>query len=160
VVPPVDLVLVRETLEGFHADRIMAQGPGEVLPEPGLALAFRKITAIDGVAGRAAPAILNFTDVAGGATGAFLPTGRPSGRFDGGEATCTDGAMPVVIARAADLGLSGPEPAAELDAEAAFLARIGGSGGRPAAPRGRATGAGRGDGAGPGPGRAASARRP
>ena len=45
VVPPVDLVVVRENLEGFYADRNMAQGPGEFMPEPGIALALRKITA-------------------------------------------------------------------------------------------------------------------
>jgi len=45
VVPPVDLVVVRENLEGFYADRNMAQGPGEFLPEPGIALALRKVTA-------------------------------------------------------------------------------------------------------------------
>ena len=45
IAPPVDLVVVRENLEGFYADRNMAQGPGEFMPEPGIALALRKITA-------------------------------------------------------------------------------------------------------------------
>ncbi|MBT53091.1 MAG: 3-isopropylmalate dehydrogenase [Mameliella sp.] len=42
---PVDLVVVRENTEGFYADRNMAEGSGEFLPEPGMALAIRKITA-------------------------------------------------------------------------------------------------------------------
>ena len=42
---PVDLVIVRENLEGFYADRTMHVGTGEVMPIPGLALATRKITA-------------------------------------------------------------------------------------------------------------------
>ncbi|WP_134725367.1 isocitrate/isopropylmalate dehydrogenase family protein [Paracoccus luteus] len=42
---PVDLVIVRENLEGFYADRNMASGPGEFMVEPGVALAMRKITA-------------------------------------------------------------------------------------------------------------------
>ncbi|MCL5778640.1 isocitrate/isopropylmalate family dehydrogenase [Limibaculum sp. FT325] len=42
---PVDLVVVRENLEGFYADRNMAAGGGEFMPEPGIALALRKITA-------------------------------------------------------------------------------------------------------------------
>jgi 3-isopropylmalate dehydrogenase len=42
---PVDLVVVRENLEGFYADRNMHLGPGEFMPEPGVALAFRKVTA-------------------------------------------------------------------------------------------------------------------
>jgi 3-isopropylmalate dehydrogenase len=43
---PVDLIVVRENLEGFYADRNMHLGPGEFMPEPGVALAFRKITAV------------------------------------------------------------------------------------------------------------------
>jgi len=39
-----DLVVVRENLEGFYADRNMADGPGEVMPVDGVALAFRRIT--------------------------------------------------------------------------------------------------------------------
>lgn len=45
VAGPVDLVVVRENLEGFYADRNMASGPGEMLVEPDVALALRKITA-------------------------------------------------------------------------------------------------------------------
>lgn len=40
-----DLVIVRENLEGFYADRNMASGAGEILVEPGVAIALRKITA-------------------------------------------------------------------------------------------------------------------
>ena len=39
-----DLVIVRENLEGFYADRNMHRGGGEFMPEPGVALALRKIT--------------------------------------------------------------------------------------------------------------------
>lgn len=41
---PFDLVIVRENTEGFYADRNMHAGPGEVMPEPDLALALRKIS--------------------------------------------------------------------------------------------------------------------
>ncbi|MEM6635324.1 MAG: isocitrate/isopropylmalate dehydrogenase family protein [Pseudomonadota bacterium] len=41
----VDLIVARENLEGFYADRNMASGPGEFIAEPGIALALRKITA-------------------------------------------------------------------------------------------------------------------
>lgn len=40
-----DLVIVRENLEGFYADRNMASGSGEILVEPDVAIAMRKITA-------------------------------------------------------------------------------------------------------------------
>lgn len=39
-----DLIVARENLEGFYADRNMTQGGGEFMPEPGVALAMRKIT--------------------------------------------------------------------------------------------------------------------
>ncbi len=41
---PFHLTVMRENLEGFYADRNMHQGPGEFMPEPDTALAFRKIT--------------------------------------------------------------------------------------------------------------------
>lgn len=41
---PVDLVTVRENTEGFYADRNMAEGSGEFLPDPDMALAIRKVT--------------------------------------------------------------------------------------------------------------------
>lgn len=40
----VDMVVVRENLEGFYADRNMEVGPGEFMPVPGVALAIRRIT--------------------------------------------------------------------------------------------------------------------
>lgn len=39
-----DLVIVRENTEGFYADRNMAVGPGEFMPDPDMALSVRKIT--------------------------------------------------------------------------------------------------------------------
>lgn len=39
-----DLVVARENLEGFYADRNMHEGGGEFSPVPGVALALRKIT--------------------------------------------------------------------------------------------------------------------
>lgn len=41
---PLDLVVVRENLEGFYADRNMHMGGGEFMPVPGVALAIRRIT--------------------------------------------------------------------------------------------------------------------
>ena len=41
---PFEIVIFRENTEGFYADRNMAQGPGEVMPDPDMALALRKIT--------------------------------------------------------------------------------------------------------------------
>ncbi|SHH29995.1 isocitrate/isopropylmalate dehydrogenase family protein [Marivita hallyeonensis] len=40
----VDMVIVRENLEGFYADRNMEHGPAEFMPVPGVALSMRRIT--------------------------------------------------------------------------------------------------------------------
>lgn len=79
---------------------------------------------IDGVPGTAAPIELMFHDVVGGATGAMFPTGNQIDVIDGIEVSCMDVAMPMVIARASDFGLSGAETAAELDDNRAFFARM------------------------------------
>jgi 3-isopropylmalate dehydrogenase len=39
-----DLVIMREATEGFYPDRNMAQGWGEMMPSPDMALSVRKIT--------------------------------------------------------------------------------------------------------------------
>ncbi|MBY5935166.1 4-oxalomesaconate tautomerase [Tateyamaria omphalii] len=79
---------------------------------------------IDGVPHTAAPVALQFMDTVGGATGAFLPTGNLIDEIDGIQVTCMDVAMPMVIARASDFGLTGYESAAELDDNTEFFARM------------------------------------
>lgn len=79
---------------------------------------------IDGVAGTAAPVLLNFLDAWGSVTGQLFPTGQRIDVIDGMELTCIDAAMPLMVLRAADLGLSGRERPAELDANTPLLARI------------------------------------
>ena len=81
-------------------------------------------TKIDGVPGTAAPVELNFMDVAGSSTGAFLPTGNLLDQFYDTEVTCMDVAMPLVIARAADFGLTGSESTIELDKNRNFFDRM------------------------------------
>ncbi len=79
---------------------------------------------IDGVPGTAAPVLLKFMDVIGSRTGALLPTGNLRDTIDGIEVTCLDVAMPMVIARATDFGLSGCESCAELDNNRDFYTRM------------------------------------
>lgn len=79
---------------------------------------------IDGVAGTAAPILLNFLDAWGAVTGKLFPTGRRIDVIDGLELTCIDAAMPLMILRASDLGLTGRERPAQLDANTALLERI------------------------------------
>ncbi|QPH53328.1 4-oxalomesaconate tautomerase [Pontivivens ytuae] len=91
---------------------------------PGGQVRYDGETAIDGVPGTAAPVGLQFMDTVGGATGAFLPTGNPVDEIEGRRVTCMDVAMPMVIALAADFGLTGYESVAELEANTDFFARM------------------------------------
>ncbi|MCW2306492.1 PrpF domain-containing protein [Rhodobium gokarnense] len=81
-------------------------------------------TAIAGVPGTAAPVLVKFRGVTGGKTGAMFPTGRTVEEIDGIPVTLIDVAMPMMIARAESFGLTGYETKAELDANAAFFARM------------------------------------
>lgn len=91
---------------------------------PGGKVTYEGDARIDGVAGTAAPVLLNFLDAWGAVTGQLFPTGRRIDHIDGLDVTCIDAAMPLMMLRAADLGLTGRERPAELDANASLLKRI------------------------------------
>jgi hypothetical protein len=91
---------------------------------PGGRVRYEGSTRIDGVAGTAAPIQLDFLDAWGAVTGSVFPTGRRIDTIDGVAVTCIDAAMPLMIVRAAELGVSGRESPAELDADTALLARL------------------------------------
>ncbi|MBV9094562.1 MAG: 4-oxalomesaconate tautomerase [Streptosporangiaceae bacterium] len=74
-------------------------------------------TAISGVPGTAAAVVLGFAGTEGSATGALLATGRVADVVDGLSVTCVDNGMPVVVVAAADLGRTGYETVAELEAD-------------------------------------------
>ena len=79
---------------------------------------------IDGVPGTAAPVPLAFADIAGSSCGALLPTGNAVDVVDGVDATLIDNGMPCVVLRAADVGITGYEDRATLDADETLKARI------------------------------------
>src|SRR6202035_871060 len=79
---------------------------------------------IDGVPGTAAPILLDFLDIAGSSCGALLPTGNAVDVIEGVQATLIDNGMPVVVMRASDLGKTGAESPAELEADKELKARI------------------------------------
>lgn len=95
-----------------------------VVQTPGGQVSYAGDAAIDGVPGTAAPIILNFMDAIGAKTGVMLPTGKLSEEINGIEVTCLDVCMPMVLMRAADLGLTGYEGRAEIDPNKELLARI------------------------------------
>ena len=87
-------------------------------------------TAIAGVPGTAAAVVLAFhrgqqsAGTEGSATGALLPTGNVTDVIDGITVTCIDNGMPVVVVPAAELGATGYETVAELEADTGLGQRV------------------------------------
>ncbi len=108
--------------------RIHAVNTGAVIEAtiqtPDGAVSYNGEAEIAGVPGTSAPVKLGFMGTVGSVTGALFPTGNMRDVIDGIEVTCMDVAMPVMMARADALGLTGKETVAELDANRAFLDRI------------------------------------
>jgi 4-oxalomesaconate tautomerase len=108
--------------------RIFMENTGQIavahVPTPHGAVNYSGEARIDGVPGGGAPLIVEFEDVAGSSCGSLLPTGQVVDVFDGIEVTCVDNGMPVVLIRAADLGLRGDESPGQLDAHSALKARL------------------------------------
>ncbi|MDG2961182.1 4-oxalomesaconate tautomerase [Bisgaard Taxon 10/6] len=76
---------------------------------------------VSGVPGSGSPVNLNFSQIEGAKTGKIFPTGNKQDNIDGYHVTCIDVAMPMVLFNAADLGLTGKESKAELDANKALF---------------------------------------
>lgn len=91
---------------------------------PGGQVAYEGEARIDGVPGGAAPIKINFLDTAGSVCTGLLPTGNVRDVIDGIEVTCIDNGMPLVMFRAADVGRTGYEGVAELNADTELKARI------------------------------------
>lgn len=87
-------------------------------------VAYDGAASIDGVPGAHAPITLDYLDIAGANCGALLPTGSSQNEFDDVPVTCIDNGMPVVVLRAADLGLTGSETPAELEANEELRTKI------------------------------------
>jgi len=88
---------------------------------------------IDGAPGSSAPITINFLDTAGSVCSGLLPTGQVKDRItvtgEGFEpfaldVTCIDNGMPLVIFKASDLGRTGYESVAELNADTELKQRI------------------------------------
>jgi 4-oxalomesaconate tautomerase len=85
---------------------------------------YRGDARIDGVPGQSAPVPIEFKDTAGSSCGALLPTGNQVDVIDGIELTMIDNGMPCVVMRAADLGITGNEAPAELEANEPLRKRL------------------------------------
>jgi 2-methylaconitate cis-trans-isomerase PrpF len=91
---------------------------------PGGVVDYEGDASIHGVPGTSAPVYLEFSNIVGGKTGRLFPTGRPLDVIDGVEATCIDVAMPMVLMKASDFGITGYESKPELDANKDLIARF------------------------------------
>jgi len=91
---------------------------------PGGSVIYDGDARIDGCPGSSAPITIEFLDTAGSVCSGLLPTGNVKDVIDGIEVTCIDNGMPVVCIDARDLGLTGHESPAELEANTEARARI------------------------------------
>ena len=91
---------------------------------PGGRVSYDGEARIDGVPGTSAPIRINFLNTAGSVCSGLLPTGHVRDVIDGVEVTCIDNGMPLVIFKAADVGRTGYEHAAKLNADSELKARI------------------------------------
>ena len=85
---------------------------------------YRRVVDTVGVPFLGARCELDFIDTAGSVCGALLPTGSPVDVFDGIAATCVDNGMPIVLALARDLGVTGHETIGELESDHRLRAEL------------------------------------
>lgn len=95
-----------------------------IVQTPNGKVCYQGDTVIDGVPGSGAAILLNFRSIVGSRTGKLLPTGKAIDVIDGIAVTCIDVAMPLMLVRAADLGVSGDEPPERFNRDPEFLQRL------------------------------------
>lgn len=114
--------------DGETPVRIFMENTGQVavatVATPGGRVTSRGNARIDGVPGTAAAIPIVFRDTAGSSCGALLPTGNAADTIDGVGVTLIDNGMPCVVLAALDLGVTGSETPAELNADTALKARL------------------------------------
>ena len=96
---------------------------------PGGNISYDGEARIDGVPGTSAPIRISFLDTAGSVCSGLLPTGRVLDEIDVDgvgalQVTCIDNGMPLVMMRAADLGRTGYEGVAEMNADDELKAKL------------------------------------
>lgn len=94
------------------------------VPTRGREVIYLGDASIDGVPGLAAPIALTFVDAAGAKTGKLLPTGNPVDTVEGIDVTAIDCAIPMVLMRAGDLGVTGYEDPQTLTSNSDLIERL------------------------------------
>jgi 4-oxalomesaconate tautomerase len=116
------------TADGTTTARVLTLNTGMqcdvTVQTPGGRLRYTGDARIDGVPGTAAPITIGFLDTAGSVCASLLPTGRVRDDVDGIAVTLIDNGMPMVLVRAVDLGVTGYEDVAGLNADEALKAKL------------------------------------
>jgi 4-oxalomesaconate tautomerase len=93
----------------------------EIVQTPDEQVSYDGDTVMAGTPFPAAPVTITFP----GSAASVFPTGHLRDVLGGVEVTCVDAGMPVVLVRAGDLGLTGTEDPAELEADEKLRSRVG-----------------------------------
>ena len=108
--------------------RIYMQNTGQIaevrVETPDATVSYAGDASIDGVPGCAAAIPIAFEDTAGSSCGALFPTGHLTDIINGIDVTLIDNGMPCVILRATDLGITGTEDPATLEANQMLRDRL------------------------------------
>lgn len=91
---------------------------------PGGLIEYEGVAKIDGVPGTSAPININFLDTAGSVCSGLLPTGNVLDVVDGLAITCIDNGMPMVLFKASDVGRTGYETVAQMNADTELKTRL------------------------------------
>lgn len=91
-------------------------------PTPDGMVCYEGATEISGVSGSAAAVVIEFPGDDDGRP--LLPTGSARDQVVGVQVTCVDNGMPVVLLRAADVGVTGYENPADLESNTSLAARL------------------------------------
>jgi 4-oxalomesaconate tautomerase len=114
--------------DGHTPVMIFMENSGQIatatVETPGGQVTYSGSARIDGVPGSSSPVEIAFQDTAGSTCGALLPTGNVVDQIDGIDVTLIDNGMPCVILRAADVGITGRESRADLDASGDLRAHL------------------------------------
>jgi 4-oxalomesaconate tautomerase len=117
-----------EAIGGTTDVHIFMENTGQTaiatIQTPGGRVAYEGEARIDGVPGTAAPVPVVFKDTAGSTCGALLPTGNAVDEIEGVCCTLIDNGMPCVVLAAADMGITGAEAPAELEANEALRRKL------------------------------------
>ncbi|UAL29428.1 methylitaconate delta2-delta3-isomerase [Nocardioides rotundus] len=116
------------TESGDTTVRVRNANTGQLIvqevPTPGGVLSESPEAANPGVPFGGVPVRLGFVDPAGRSTGRLLPTGSSREEIDGLTVTLLDAGAPVVLVPATQLGLTGIETPARLEATPGLLSRL------------------------------------